>query len=219
MILGKLNLTEGAMGGYNPRRSVPKNPWNTDKWTGSSSSGSGVSTAAGLCTGSLGSDTGGSIRFPSAACGLVGIKPTYGRVSRYGVLDLGETLDHVGPMTRGVRDAALMLEVLSGFDSNDLTTLPVKPPHFGDIEKTDLNGIIIGYSEVYSEEGVEEEIVKSVRHAAAILNDQGAIIKNIDLAGIDAFLPAWQTICTAETPTPIFFLKGLANMAFGLEAG
>jgi len=198
VILGKLNLTEGAMGGYNPRRSVPKNPWNTDKWTGSSSSGSGVSTAAGLCTGSLGSDTGGSIRFPSAACGLVGIKPTYGRVSRYGVLDLGETLDHVGPMTRGVRDAALMLEVLSGFDSNDLTTLPVKPPHFGDIEKTDLNGIIIGYSEVYSEEGVEEEIVKSVRHAAAILKDQGAIIKNIDLAGIDAFLPAWQTICTAE---------------------
>ena len=198
VILGKLNLTEGAMGGYNPRRSVPKNPWDTNKWTGSSSSGSGVSTAAGLCTGSLGSDTGGSIRFPSAACGLVGIKPTYGRVSRYGVLDLGETLDHVGPMTRDVRDAALILGCLSGFDSNDLTTFPVDPPNFTDIENGNLNGITIGYSEVYSEEGVDEEIVKAVRHAADILTSQGAIIKNIDLEGIDSFLPAWQTICTAE---------------------
>ena len=198
VILGKLNLTEGAMGGYNPRRDVPKNPWNTVKWAGSSSSGSGVSTAAGLCTGSLGSDTGGSIRFPSAACGLVGIKPTYGRVSRYGVLDLGETLDHVGPMTRDVRDAALMLKILSGFDTNDPTTLPAHPPDFSDIENKDLNGIVIGYSEVYSEEGVDGEIVKSVHHAADILQNQGATIKNIDLQGIDAFLPAWQTICTAE---------------------
>ena len=198
VILGKLNLTEGAMGGYNPRRAVPKNPWNTKKWTGSSSSGSGVSTAAGFCTGSLGSDTGGSIRFPSAACGLVGIKPTYGRVSRYGVLDLGQTLDHVGPMTRDVRDAALILQALSGFDVNDLTTLPVVPPHFEDIEKTDLNGVIIGYSEVYSEEGVDKEVVKAVHDAADILRYHGATIKNIDLEGIDAFLPAWKTICTAE---------------------
>ncbi len=192
VILGKLNLTEGAMGGYNPRRDVPKNPWNTVKWTGSSSSGSGVSTAAGLCTGSLGSDTGGSIRFPSAACGLVGIKPTYGRVSRYGVLDLGETLDHVGPMTRDVRDAALMLKILSGFDTNDPTTLPAHPLDLSDIENKDLNGIVIGYSEAYSEEGVDGEIVKSVHHAADILQNQGATIKNIDLQGIDAFLPAWQ---------------------------
>ena len=93
-----------------------------------------VATALGLCTGSLGSDTGGSIRFPSAACGLVGIKPTYGRVSRFGVLDLAQTLDHVGPMTRDVRDAALILAAISGFDENDLTTIPAISPNFDDIE-------------------------------------------------------------------------------------
>ena len=114
VLLGKLNLTEGAMGGYNPEFDIPKNPWEPDRWTGSSSSGSGVATAAGLCFGSLGSDTGGSIRFPSAACGVVGLKPTWGRVSRYGVLALAESMDHVGPMTRSVADAAIMLEAIAG---------------------------------------------------------------------------------------------------------
>ncbi len=96
VILGKLNLTEGAMAGYNRARQVPVNPWADDRWTGVSSSGSGVATAAGLCYASLGSDTGGSIRTPSASCGIVGLKPTWGRVSRYGVLDLAQSLDHVG---------------------------------------------------------------------------------------------------------------------------
>ena len=198
VILGKLNLTEGAMGGYNPKRSIPKNPWDTDKWAGSSSSGSGVATALGLCTGSLGSDTGGSIRFPSSACGLVGIKPTYGRVSRFGVLDLAQTLDHVGPMTRDVRDAALILAVISGFDENDLTTVPNIAPTFNDIENTNLDGVTIGYSEHYSEDGVDGEIVKATRNVLEILQHHGATIKNIELDDIDSFLPAWKTLCTAE---------------------
>ena len=196
--LGKLNLTEGAMGGYNPKRSIPKNPWDTDKWTGSSSSGSGVATALGLCTGSLGSDTGGSIRFPSSACGLVGIKPTYGRVSRFGVLDLAQTLDHVGPMTRDVRDAALILAVISGFDENDLTTVPTIAPTFNDIENANLDGVTIGYSENYSEDGVDGEIIKATRNVLEILQYHGATIKNIELDDIDSFLPAWKTLCTAE---------------------
>ena len=104
VILGKLNLTEGAMAGYNPEFQVPVNPWGSHLWSGASSSGSGVATAAGLCYGSLGSDTGGSIRFPSAACGIVGLKPTWGRVSRYGVLALAESLDHIGPMVRSSAD-------------------------------------------------------------------------------------------------------------------
>ena len=198
VILGKLNLTEGAMGGYNPKRAIPKNPWNIDRWAGSSSSGSGVATALGLCTGSLGSDTGGSIRFPSAACGLVGIKPTYGRVSRFGVLDLAQTLDHVGPMTRDVRDAALILAAISGFDENDLTTIPAISPNFDDIENTNLDGVTIGYSENYSENGVDKEIVKATRNVLKILKYHGATVKNIELDNIDSFLPAWKTICTAE---------------------
>jgi amidase len=104
VLLGKLNLTEGAMAGYHPEFQIPKNPWNPDRWAGASSSGSGVATAAGLCFGSLGSDTGGSIRFPASACGTVGLKPTYGRVSRYGVHPWGSPWitwgpSHVAPPT------------------------------------------------------------------------------------------------------------------------
>ncbi len=106
-----------------------KNPWNSEKWTGSSSSGSGVATAAGLCAVSIGSDTGGSIRFPSASCGIVGIKPTWGRVSRHGILPLAESMDHVGPMARSVIDAGIMLEVIAGCDSNDPTSLPDPVPN------------------------------------------------------------------------------------------
>jgi amidase len=124
IILGKLNLTEGAMAGYSPEFQVPVNPWGANLWSGASSSGSGVATSAGLCYGSLGSDTGGSIRFPSAACGIVGIKPTWGRVSRYGVLALAESLDHIGPMTRSAADAGIMLQAIAGLDPNDPTSLP-----------------------------------------------------------------------------------------------
>merc|ERR1739841_391692 len=99
------------------------NPWGPHLWSGASSSGSGVATAAGLCYGSLGSDTGGSIRFPSAACGIVGLKPTWGRVSRHGVLALAESMDHIGPMTRSVDDASIILEIISGSDEKDPTTL------------------------------------------------------------------------------------------------
>ena len=119
VVLGKLNLSEGAMGGYHSSFDIPLNPWNPGRWTGTSSSGSGVATAAGLCFGSLGSDTGGSIRYPSACCGLVGLKPTWGRVSRHGVLALAESLDHVGPMTRSSADAGLVLQAIAGFDPGD----------------------------------------------------------------------------------------------------
>ena len=128
VLLGKLNLTEGATAGYSPKFDVPRNPWNLDYWPGLSSSGSGVAVAAGLCFGATGTDTGGSIRFPSSACGIVGLKPTYGRVSRYGVLTFAESLDHVGPMARTVADAAIMLGAMEGFDPNDAATTKCTPP-------------------------------------------------------------------------------------------
>ncbi len=122
VILGKLNLTEFALYGYHPDFEPPANPWNLDYWSGVSSSGSGAATAASLCFASLGTDTGGSIRFPSAACGVVGIKATFGKVSRYGVFPLSDTLDHIGPMARSVGDAAAMLQVLEGRDPRDGST-------------------------------------------------------------------------------------------------
>src|SRR6202020_24071 len=128
--LGKLKMTEGAYTSHHPHDQAPLNPWNVNYWVGSSSSGSGVATSAGLCYGSIGSDTGGSIRFPSATCGLTGIKPTWGRVSRHGVFPLAESLDHVGPMTRSAADAAAMLGAIAGYDVNDATTYSAGPPDY-----------------------------------------------------------------------------------------
>ena len=198
VLLGKLNLTEGAMGGYNLEFDIPKNPWNPDRWTGSSSSGSGVATAAGLCFGSLGSDTGGSIRFPSASCGVVGIKPTWGRVSRYGVLALAESMDHVGPMTRSVADAGIMLEAIAGFDPNDPTSLPNSVPDMLDGIGPDLQGIRVGFDDNYATKDIDVELAEAVRAGVEVLADQGAEIVEVQLPDVDEYVLAWPTLCAAE---------------------
>ena len=198
VLLGKLNLTEGAMGGYNPEFDIPKNPWNPDRWTGSSSSGSGVATAAGLCFGSLGSDTGGSIRFPSASCGVVGIKPTWGRVSRYGVLALAESMDHVGPMTRRVADAGIMLEAIAGPDPNDPTSLPNPVPNMLEGVGQDLQGIRVGFDENYATNDIDVELAEAVRAGIGVLADQGAEIVEVQLPDVDEYVLAWPTLCSAE---------------------
>jgi len=198
VLLGKLNLTEGAMGGYNPEFDIPKNPWNPDRWTGSSSSGSGVSTAAGLCFGSLGSDTGGSIRFPSAACGIVGIKPTWGRVSRYGVLALAESMDHVGPMTRSVADAGIMLAAIAGFDENDPTSLSNPVPNMLEGVGRDIRGIRIGFDENYATSDIDTELAEAVRVGVEVLADQGAEIVEVQLPDVEAYTSVWSTLCAAE---------------------
>src|SRR5215813_2202752 len=143
VLLGKLQLTEGAYSDHHPSVTPPKNPWNPDYWPGISSSGPGAATAAGLCYGSLASDTGGSIRWPSAANGLTGLKPTWGRVSRYGVFELAATLDHVGPMARCAADAGALLGVIAGADEKDPTTVldPV-PDYLG--ARPNLQGLRIG---------------------------------------------------------------------------
>ncbi len=198
VLLGKLNLTEGAMGGYNRNFDIPKNPWNPDRWTGSSSSGSGVATAAGLCIGSLGSDTGGSIRFPSAGCGVVGIKPTWGRVSRYGVLALAESMDHVGPMTRCVADAGIILAAIAGFDPNDPTSLPNPVPNMLEGIGQDLQGVRIGFDEHYATNDIDPELADAVRAGVAVLADQGAEIVEVALPDVDEYVSAWPTLCTTE---------------------
>ncbi len=198
VLLGKLNLTEGAMGGYHPEFDIPINPWNPDRWTGSSSSGSGVATAAGLCSGSIGSDTGGSIRFPSAACGIVGIKPTWGRVSRYGVLALAESMDHVGPMTRSVADAGIILEIIAGFDPNDPTSLPNPVPAMLEGIDKSIKGVRIGFDENYATKDVDTELAEAVQTGVKVLEELGAEIVAVQLPDMDEYVLAWPTICSAE---------------------
>ena len=202
IILGKLNLTEGAMAGYNPEFDIPVNPWGADRWAGASSSGSGVATAAGLCYGSLGSDTGGSIRFPAAACGTVGIKPTWGRVSRYGVLALGESLDHVGPMTRSAADAAIMLQVLAGHDPNDPTSLHAPVPDMLAGVGQGVAGVRIGVDEEYIGGGdVDSEVAEAVLAGARLLESMGARLVPVQMPDTLPYSRAWGVLCSAEAAT------------------
>ena len=196
IILGKLNLTEGAMAGYHPDFDIPVNPWDAGLWTGVSSSGSGVATAAGLCFGSLGSDTGGSIRFPAAQCGLVGLKPTWGRVSRYGVLELAGSLDHIGPMTRSVADAAIMFEAIAGVDPNDATARaePLEPV-LGTLAEG-VVGVRLGIDRRYASEGVDPAVSAAVSEAVDTLVQLGADVVDVEIPA--APFADWGTICSYE---------------------
>ena len=198
VILGKLNLTEGAMAGYNPAFDIPINPWGVDRWVGASSSGSGVATAAGLCYGSLGSDTGGSIRFPAAACGTVGIKPTWGRVSRHGVLALAESLDHVGPMTRSAADAGIMLQVLAGHDPNDPSSLRSPVPAMLSGLGRGVEGIRIGVDERYIGDDVDSDMAEATLSGARMLESMGARLVSVEMPDTLPFSRAWAVLCSAE---------------------
>ena len=198
VILGKLNMTEGAMGGYNRQFKLPKNPWNPDRWTGVSSSGSGVATAAGLAYATLGSDTGGSIRFPSASCGIVGLKPTWGRVSRHGVFPLAESLDHVGPMARSTADCAYILEAIAGRDENDLTSLPGVSPRFSKELGKSIQGLVIGWDEHFCSDGVDAELSAALRESVEILGRLGATIKPVRLPDLRALSSEWFTLASTD---------------------
>ncbi|MBM4259550.1 MAG: amidase [Deltaproteobacteria bacterium] len=196
VLLGKLGMTEFALGGYHPSIPAPVNPWNADRWPGASSSGSGVATAASLCFGSLGSDTGGSIRFPSAACGIVGVKPTYGKVSRYGVFPLGESLDHIGPMTRCVEDSAIMLRAIAGFDPKDPTTRRVTVRDYLDMLRNGVKGVRIGVDADYCRKGADSQVSASVLATTKVFQELGAEIHEVKFQLTDD--PFWFTICAAE---------------------
>jgi amidase len=199
VILGKLNLTEFAVAWYHPELPVPLNPWGESLWPGASSSGSAIATAAGLCFGSIGTDTGGSIRFPSAACGIVGLKPTWGRVSRYGVFPLGESLDHIGPMTRTVADAAVMLGAIAGQDEADHTSLAAPVEDFGAALTGEANGIRVGVDERYIAEGASPDVAAAISEALRVFERIGARVVRVRMPETEPCTTAWNTICTAET--------------------
>ena len=201
--LGKLKMTEGAYSEHHPSVEVPLNPWHAGHWAGASSSGSGVATAAGLCYGSIGSDTGGSIRFPSLMNNVTGLKPTWGRVSRHGSFVLSDSLDHLGPMTRCAADAAVMLHAIAGEDDADPTTLlaPV-PDYLGAVQAKGVFGaraLRIGIDRGYNSTNVDPKVVELTEAAAKVLGSLGASLIEIDFPDSATVLADWVEYCGYET--------------------
>lgn len=199
VILGKLQLTEGAYAAHHPQITPPVNPWNAAHWSGASSSGSGVATAAGLCYGSLGSDTGGSIRFPSAANGVTGLKPTWGRVSRHGVFELAATLDHIGPMARSAADCGAMLGVIAGSDPRDPTALLDPVPNYLAGMRRGLHGLRIGVDHTWNTQGIDPATVAAVTAALEVVRGCGAEIRDVTFPDVGQAVADWFPLCGVQT--------------------
>jgi len=198
VVLGKTNLSEGAAAGYNPAMDVPLNPWNHDRWPGMSSSGSGVAVAAGLCFGAVGTDTGGSIRNPSSANGVVGLKPTYGRVSRFGVMPMAPSLDHVGPMAREVADVAILFDAMAGRDPADPTSLGAPPAEAVKALGGGVRGLRIGVDHAYALVHTDAGQAQAIEAALKVLERQGAVITPVRMPDLSDLVPTWAAICGAE---------------------
>jgi aspartyl-tRNA(Asn)/glutamyl-tRNA(Gln) amidotransferase subunit A len=203
ILLGKVGLHEFAFGGPSVDAPFPavRNPWNTAHIPGGSSSGSGAALAAGLCYGSLGSDTGGSIRTPSSHCGVVGIKPTYGRVSRYGVIPLSWSLDHAGPMARSVEDCAILLQAIAGYDAKDPASAKAAVPDFSSSLRQGIKGMRIGVprADWFNENlGTDAETEALFNQALKTLEELGAVIIEIDGKPFSTARKANQTILVCE---------------------
>ncbi len=198
IIIGKAQLTEGAWGAHHPDNVAPVNPWSTDHWTGVSSSGSGVSVAAGMAFGAIGTDTAGSIRFPSACCHLVGLKPGWGRVSRHGVFPLADTFDCVGPMARSVLDAALMFSAIAGPDEHDPTALDVPADDWVQaVKSATLQGVRIGIDPSHLA-GLDAATLRAMQQAMATMAAAGANIVDISLPPAQAILESAMLAIFAE---------------------
>ena len=185
--IARLNMSEFALGatGHNDITGTPRNPWNQNHVPGGSSSGPAFAVAAGLVYASLGSDTGGSIRQPSAFCGVVGLKPTYGRVSRHGVMPLSFTLDHVGPIARSARDCAVILQAIAGHDAADLTSSTEPVPAYSDGLDGDIRGVRIAVPETYFYDSIDPQIRTCVEESLAVYRSLGARIVNIFVPSLD----------------------------------
>lgn len=200
IIMGKLNLHEFACGGAdgNPFYGVTRNPWGHERYAGGSSGGSAAAVAAGLAAGALGTDTGGSVRLPANLCGTVGLKPTFGRVSRYGVTPLSWTLDHVGPLTRTVSDCALLLYVLAGHDPRDPYSASVPTPNYPDSIVASTKGLRVGVPRPFFFENVTTEVKDSVEHVIEIFEGLGAEVRDIPVAEVEHASNVYLAICYPE---------------------
>ncbi|MDR3472917.1 MAG: amidase [Devosia sp.] len=201
VLLGKLHMTEGATLEHHPDMPEPVNPWKADLWTGVSSSGSGIAPAAGMCFASIGSDTGGSIRFPSACNGLTGVKPTWGRVSRHGIFDLAASYDHLGPMARSAADAAIMLKAIAGHDPADPTSLssavPDYPAMLDGVEGA--QSLTIGVDWDFVDDGADPISIGMVKDAVEVLTDIGAKSRPVKFPETEALFETAMGLMMAET--------------------
>ncbi|MGV9798885.1 amidase [Mycobacterium sp. NPDC003449] len=199
VIVGKVHTTEGVYTEHTPPFKAPLNPWDSSRWVGVSSSGSGVAPVAGLCFGALGSDTGGSIRMPSASNGATGLKPTWGRSSRAGVVELAATLDHVGPICRSARDAGLVLGAIAGADPRDPTASLRPVPRFDTEAPASLTGVRIGIDPEWSYRDVSADVEKAHREAEQTLRDLGADLVPVTLPDPTEAITDWFGVCAVQT--------------------
>lgn len=211
VVLGKLNMDEFAMGGSTETSyfGATGNPWDTDRVPGGSSGGSAAAVAAGECTYALGSDTGGSIRQPCSFCGVSGIKPTYGAVSRYGLVAFASSLDQIGPVGRDIRDCASVLSIISGHDAKDSTSIKREPLDFSDCFSGDIKGMKIGIPTNYFGEGLDEDVKKSVLEAAETLKKLGAEIEEFEMSIVDYAIPTYYVLACAEASSNLSRYDGI----------
>lgn len=211
VILGKTNMDEFAMGSTTETSAfgVTRNPWNTEHVPGGSSGGSCAAVAAEECVYALGSDTGGSIRQPSSFCGVTGIKPTYGTVSRYGLIAYGSSLDQIGPVARDVTDCAVILEAIASYDKKDSTSVKREDYDFTSALVDDVKGMRIGIPRDYLGAGLDEEVKEAVLKAAKALEDKGAIVEEFDLSLVEYAIPAYYVIASAEASSNLSRFDGV----------
>jgi aspartyl-tRNA(Asn)/glutamyl-tRNA(Gln) amidotransferase subunit A len=211
IVIGKLNCDEFAMGSSNENSAagVCRNPWDPSRVPGGSSGGSAAAVAYGLCAASLGTDTGGSIRQPASLCGVVGIKPTYGRVSRYGVVAFASSLDQIGPLARTVEDAALLLELISGFDARDATSIPEQVPRFRDALGQGLRGLRIGLPREFFDQAIDPDVSRAIDNAIELCRREGAQVQQISLPHTSYALPTYYLVATAEASSNLSRYDGV----------
>jgi aspartyl/glutamyl-tRNA(Asn/Gln) amidotransferase, A subunit len=211
IIIGKLNMDEFAMGSTSETSfyGAVKNPWNTEHVPGGSSGGSAAAVAADEAYYTLGSDTGGSIRQPSSYCGVIGLKPTYGTVSRYGLIAYGSSLDQIGPITKNVSDCAAVMEVIAGHDEKDSTSIKMEDYKFTEALIEDVKGMKIGIPREYIGAGLDDEVKKQILLAADVLRSKGAIVEEFDLPMVDYAIPAYYVIASAEASSNLSRYDGV----------
>ncbi len=211
VIVGKTNMDEFAMGSTTETSAygVTKNPWNLEHVPGGSSGGSCAAVAAEECSYALGSDTGGSIRQPCSFCGVTGIKPTYGTVSRYGLIAYGSSLDQIGPVAKDVTDCAAILEAISSYDKKDSTSMKREDLDFTSALKDDVKGMKIGIPKDYFGKGLDKQVENAVSAAAKVLEDKGAFIEEFDLGLVEYAIPAYYVIACAEASSNLARFDGV----------